>query len=139
MRRRIAILTMVFLAFCARDGKHHAGAQHLRSVGIQSGNGLVPAGSRTAIRAKDGHMLYTLSATLPPGLDIRDDWQQPVLLDDTGSRHRFISSSLIVSDDDPMKIAATFEVPNGRRPQVMIVGKYRIDFTQSLITDETVR
>ena len=127
--RKLAFLLMI-VAACAKSDR-----QHLRGVSVEMGNALTPVGSNTTHVAAEGQMLYTLTATLPDGLVPDDSWQHPELVDDTGTRHRMIASSMVKSSNGPSVFAATFEIPADRQAGVVEVGRYSIDITHSLITE----
>jgi hypothetical protein len=103
---------------------------------MKTGNVLVPAGSSIGVRAREGHTLFTISLTLPAGVDVRDGWARPMLRNSSGvSAHRFIGSALSVSGDpkEPQRIDATFEIPKDHQPQTLIVGNYELDFVRGRV------
>ncbi|HEY4640457.1 MAG TPA: hypothetical protein VII75_03870 [Thermoanaerobaculia bacterium] len=138
MRKHVYTLAMfplmVLAAGCAKNDRQ-PDRQHLRSTSVEMGNALTPVASNAPRIAAEGQMLYTLTATLPYGVVPDDTWQRPVLVDNTGARHRMITASMSNSSNGPSVFAATFEIPADRQPGLVEVGRYSIDFTHSLVTE----
>ena len=123
-------LLMIFLAACAKEDR-----RHLRGVSVEMGPALIPAGSSATRSAAEGQMLYTVTATLPEGLQLYKSWKLPVLVDNTGVRHRAITSTIDDNSNGTSVFAATFEVPENSQADVLEEGRYSIDFKRSLVTE----
>jgi len=75
----------------------------------------------------------SIGVTFPPGV-VPDDSQRPVLTDGAGETYQLITS-WFTHGDSPSELSATFEVPIGKLPRYLVVGRYEIDCALSVMRE----